>query len=220
MTLTVVVGASRGIGLELARQFSARGDEVVAVCREPGPDLEALGVELCTGIDVGDDTCGSALRAALGDRKIDILVHNAGMLTREVIGDLDFDRMLRQFEINTLGPLRIITALIDNLGRGAKVGIVSSRVGSLADNAAGGNYGYRMSKAAVNMAGVNLSIDLKPRGIAVFLLHPGYVRTELTAGNGNIMPDESARGLIAQIDRLDLGDTGTFWHASGEQLPW
>jgi NAD(P)-dependent dehydrogenase (short-subunit alcohol dehydrogenase family) len=103
---------------------------------------------------------------------------------------------------------------------GGKIGILSSRVGSMADNTSGGNYGYRMSKAAVNMAGVNLAHDLKPLGVAVFLLHPGFVQTEMTGGRGHIGPDESARGLIARLDALGMDESGTFWHADGSQLPW
>lgn len=220
MTLTVVIGANRGIGLEMTRVFAARGDDVVAVCRNTSPELEQIGVEVRTSIDVGYDACEAPLQYALKDRKIDNLVHNAGMLTRETLDDLDFARIRKQFEVNTLGPLRVVTALLENLQEGSKVAIVSSRVGSLGDNGYGGNYGYRMSKTAVNMAGVNLSIDLKPRGIAVFLLHPGFVMTGLTGGAGDVLPDEAARGLVAQIDRLGLDETGTFWHANGEQLPW
>jgi len=220
MTRTVVIGANRGIGLELTRRFSARGDEVIAVCRDTSVELERLGVEVRTSIDVGYDAAMAPLAHALDGRDIDILVHNAGILTRETLDDLDFSRMRKQFEVNTLGPLRVVKALLENLRQGSKVAIVSSRVGSMGDNGNGGNYGYRMSKSAVNMAGVNLSIDLKPRGIAVFLLHPGYVQTELTGGTGNVTADVSAKGLIERIDTLDLSDTGTFWHAQGEQLPW
>ena len=179
-----------------------------------------MGVEVRTGIDIGYDAAIGSLAHALDGREINILIHNAGILTREPFDDLDFGRIRKQFEVNTLGPLRAAKALEGNLKEGSKYAIVSSRVGSMADNGYGGNYGYRMSKSAVNMAGVNLSIDLKPRGIAVFLLHPGYVRTELTGGLGDVMPDASARGLIERIDRLSLEDTGTFWHAQGEQLPW
>ena len=217
---TVVIGANRGIGLELTRQLAERGDEVIAICRDSTVHLESLGVEVRTGIDIGYDAAIGSLAHALDGREIDILIHNAGILTREPFDDLDFGRIRKQFEVNTLGPLRAAKALESNLKQGSKYAIVSSRVGSMADNGYGGNYGYRMSKSAVNMAGVNLSIDLKPRGIAVFLLHPGYVQTGLTGGLGDVMPDASARGLIERIDALGLEDTGTFWHAQGEQLPW
>jgi len=114
----------------------------------------------------------------------------------------------------------VTKALLPRLSAGAKVAIVSSRVGSLADNESGGNYGYRISKTAVNMVGVNLAHDLKPLGIAVVLLHPGYVRTGMTGGSGHVDAAEAARGLIARIDASSLETTGTFWHAEGYELPW
>ena len=93
-------------------------------------------------------------------------------------------------------------------------------MGSLADNTSGGLYGYRISKAAVNMVGVNLARDFKPRGIAVYVLHPGYVRTAMTGGSGHVDPHRAAQGLIERLDNLKLADTGTFWHAQGHPLPW
>ena len=118
-----------------------------------------------------------------------------------------------------MGPLRVTEALADNLKDGSKVAIVTSRVGSIADNGSGGNYGYRASKTAVNQIGTNLKHELRPRGIAVALLHPGLVATELTGGRG-ISPTESARGLIERIDALDIENSGGFWHAEGYELPW
>lgn len=220
MARIVVTGANRGIGLELARQLAERGDEVIAACRSASPELAALGVEVHEDVDVADDASVARFAESLGDRNLDCIINNAGILFRESLDELDFDGIRQQFEINTLGPLRLTKALLPRLGDGAKVAIVSSRVGSIADNSSGGNYGYRMSKTAVNMAGVNLALDLKPRGIAVVLLHPGYVRTGLTGGGGNIDPEESARGLIERIDALALETTGTFWHADGSPLPW
>ena len=150
-----------------------------------------------------------------------MLINNAGILQPEVLGKDGWeDSVRRQFEINALGPLRVTLALSSLLGRGSKVGIVSSRVGSLADNSSGGNYGYRMSKAAVNMAGVNLAHELRSRDIAVFLLHPGYVRTGMTGGGGSKDASSAGGELIALMDRLTLADTGTFWHADGHPLPW
>ncbi len=128
--------------------------------------------------------------------------------------------MRRQFEVNSLGPLRVTAALRGNLGQGSKVAIVTSRMGSIEDNTSGGRYGYRMSKAAVNMAGRSLANDLKDRGVAVAILHPGFVRTEMTGHQGLIDPPESAAGLIARIDELTLETTGGFWHANGEIIPW
>jgi NAD(P)-dependent dehydrogenase (short-subunit alcohol dehydrogenase family) len=127
--------------------------------------------------------------------------------------------MLEQYRVNTLGPLRVTETLVDNLGEGSKVVIVTSRVGSIEDNGSGGNYGYRASKTAVNMVGTNLKIELLPRGIAVALLHPGLVATDMTGGQG-IDPVVSAQGLIERISELNLEKSGGFWHAEGYELPW
>ncbi|HJY83197.1 MAG TPA: SDR family NAD(P)-dependent oxidoreductase, partial [Candidatus Binatia bacterium] len=137
-------------------------------------------------------------------------------------GALDFADLRRQFEINALGPLRVTEALLPYLGPGSKVAIITSWVGSLTDNTSGGLYGYRMSKAAANMAGVSLAHDLKGRGIAVILLHPGMVRTELTKGMEGVFmePEEAAQGLLARIDELTLESRGSFRHANGAVLPW
>ena len=103
---------------------------------------------------------------------------------------------------------------------GAKVALITSRMGSIADNSSGGSYGYRMSKAALNAAGRSLAIDLAARGIAVGLLHPGYVRTDMTGGSGNVEASEAAAMLVARIDELDAAKSGSFRHANGEELPW
>ncbi|MXY65410.1 MAG: SDR family oxidoreductase [Gammaproteobacteria bacterium] len=219
MQKVLIVGGNRGIGLELCRQMSARGDRVFATTREPAAALEDLELDIIPGVDVGDDSSVARLAEALAGVKLDMLIHSAGILSRESWNDLDFNRIRHQFEVNTLGPLRVVSALRDNLGPGSKVGIVTSRVGSIDDNGSGGNYGYRMSKVAANMAGKNLSHDLGRRDIAVFLLHPGLVATEMTGRTG-IDPADAARGLIERMDRLTGSDTGTFWHAEGYPLPW
>ncbi|MEE8453516.1 MAG: SDR family NAD(P)-dependent oxidoreductase [Limibaculum sp.] len=143
MALAVVTGANRGIGLELTRHLVARGDEVIAACRAASPELEATGAEIAEGVDVADEAGVAALSRLIGERRVDLLINNAGILTRETFDDLDYDRMRRQFEVNTLGPLRVTRALAGNLGAGSKVGIVSSRVGSLAYNGAMSEYGTR-----------------------------------------------------------------------------
>jgi len=219
MNRVLVTGANRGIGLELCRQLSARGDEPIAVCRQSNKALEALNIQVIEGIDVTDANAARDLSSALASQPLDWVINNAGILSVDSLDNLDFDGMERQFSVNTLGPLRITSALLPNLPAGAKVGIVTSRMGSIEDNTSGGYYGYRLSKAAVNMAGMSLSRDLKERGIAVTLLHPGMVATEMTGGNG-IPPEQAASGLIARMDELELSSTGTFWHANGEPLPW
>lgn len=220
MATIVVTGANRGIGLEICRQLRDRGDAVIALCRETSSALDGLGVEVQEGIDVADDGVIDLLRSRLACCAVDVLVNNAGILTRETLEDLDFQRMRRQFEINSLGPLRVTAALLDNLQAGSKVAIITSRMGSIGDNTSGSRYGYRMSKAAVNITGVSLARDLADRQIAVAILHPGFVRTEMTDHQGLCDPPESAAGLIARIDELTLETSGSFWHMNGEPLPW
>ena len=219
MPKVLVTGCNRGIGLQLCTQLHGRGDVVIGVCRSASPEISDLGIRVIEGIDVSDGDDIDALAKALNGESIDILINNAGILRSDTLESLDYDVMLEQFRVNTLGPLRVARALLPNLHEGSKVAIVSSRVGSIEDNSSGNNYGYRVSKVAVNMVGTNLRHDLEPRGIAVALLHPGLVATDMTGGSG-VSPARSAKGLIERIDELDLENTGSFWHAEGYLLPW
>jgi NAD(P)-dependent dehydrogenase (short-subunit alcohol dehydrogenase family) len=223
MATVLITGANRGIGLALARQYAARGDAVIGVCRHASDALMQTGARVEAGVDVADDAAVAALAHRLADVRLDVLVLNAGILSNEVLGRIDgdaFQRMRRQFEVNALGPLRVAQALRDRLVDGAKVGIVTSRMGSMADNTSGGYYGYRASKAAVNAIGKSLAADLAPRRIAVVLLHPGYVATDMVGGKGDVSPEEAARGLIARLDALTPAQSGSFQHANGTALPW
>ena len=197
----------------------ARGDDVIAACRSASDDLAQLGVRIIENVDVSDGDSIKHLKDTLGDQRIDILVNGAGILREDKLGELDYDEMTEQFRVNTLGPLRVTEALLDNLRKGSKVIIITSRVGSIKDNSSGGYYGYRASKTAVNQVGMNLKHELLPRGVAVALLHPGLVATDMTGGRG-VDPKESARGLIQRIDELNLDNSGSFWHAEGYALPW
>ncbi len=220
MATVLVTGSNRGIGLELCRQFKERGDDVIAACRKSSASLDAVGVRVEPDVDVTDQASIDSLASRLGGLRLDVLVNNAGLLSRESLEDMSFERIRQQFEINALGPMRITVALLGNLHHGSKIAIVTSRMGSIGDNSSGGRYGYRMSKAAVNIAGVSFARDLRPRGIAVAILHPGFVRTDMTSHEGMLDPPESARGLIERIDALTLETSGGFWHANGEELPW
>jgi len=219
MANIVITGANRGIGLELARQYVARGDDVIAVCRQGSKELKALGVEVIEGVDVTSDESVTDLASALRGRHIDRLVNNAGVLERDSLEALDFGAIERQFRVNAMAPLRVTAALRHKLTPGGKVFIITSRMGSIDDNTSGGYYGYRMSKAAVNMAAKSLSIDLTDEGIGVFLLHPGMVSTDMTGHHG-IDVAQAARGLIERMDALDIGQSGSFWHQEGYELPW
>ena len=219
MATILITGCNRGIGLQLATQLHARGDSVIGVCRSANDELNALGIRLISGIDVGDGESVARLRDELDGTPLDVLINNAGILRADEFGSIDYDDMLTQYNVNTLGPLRVTEALQANLREGSKVAIVSSRVGSIADNGSGNYYGYRASKTAVNQIGTNLMHEFKPKGISVAILHPGLVATEMTGGQG-ITPEESATGLIKRIDDLTIESTGGFWHAEGYTLPW
>ena len=219
MATVLVTGCNRGIGLQLVTQLHARGDTVIGVCRQASDELADLGIRLIDGIDVASGESVAKLKTSLDGERIDVLVNNAGILRRDAFGELDYDEMRLQYEVNALGPLRVTEALAGNLQTGSKVAIVSSRVGSIEDNGSGGNWGYRASKTAVNMIGTNLMHELKPRGIAVALLHPGLVATDMTNQHG-VSPEDSARGLIERIDELSIENSGGFWHAEGYKLPW
>jgi len=221
MQLTVLItGANRGIGLALSHYYDSLGAKVIAVCRTSSQELTRLGGEIIDDIDVTSISSMEKLKQTLSGRTIDILINNAGILRSQSLGNLDMALVLEQFETNTMGPLLVVCALKDNLTKGSKVAFITSRMGSIEDNTSGGSYGYRMSKCALNAAGKSLAIDLKPQGIAVALLHPGYVKTEMVNFGGLISAQDSAKKLACRIENLSLENTGTFWHANGEVLPW
>jgi NAD(P)-dependent dehydrogenase (short-subunit alcohol dehydrogenase family) len=220
MATALVTGANRGIGLSFVKQLKARGDHVIAACRHETPELVALDVEIASGVDVTSDKSINLLAEKLKGKTLDLLINNAGLLAHESLEHLDFASIQRQIEVNAYGPLRVTQKLSGLLKRGSKVALITSRMGSIADNGSGGSYGYRMSKAALNAAGKSLAIDLSGLGVAVAILHPGFVKTQMTSGHGNVEPDAAARDLLARIEALNLENSGTFWHASGEVLPW
>ncbi|KZN37156.1 hypothetical protein N480_15285 [Pseudoalteromonas luteoviolacea S2607] len=216
----VITGANRGIGLAFCRQYSQQGYQVTAVVRQSSKELKALSVDIISGIDVSQETDVMALAEQLQGRKIDILINNAGIFSNESLHDMDFTRIEAQLAVNAVAPIRVTYALQSLLQSGAKVAMVTSRMGSIADNGSGAYIGYRMSKAALNAAGVSLAHELKPRGIAVALLHPGFVQTQMVNYAGDIGPEEAASRLIQRIEELNLANSGSFWHSNGDVLPW
>jgi NAD(P)-dependent dehydrogenase (short-subunit alcohol dehydrogenase family) len=219
MKIAFITGANRGIGLELTKQLIHKNYHVIAACRNSSPELDKLDCQIETSFDVGNDEKVKQLAHKLNGVDIDLLINNAGILASMDLKNLDYEGIRQQFEINTLGVLRVCENFIPHLNNQAKIAIVTSRMGSIADGS-GGQYGYRMSKTAVNMLGSCLAHDLKSQGIAVALLHPGYVRTGMTGKQGFIDADESAQGLIQRIEELNIQNTGGFWHADGTSLPW
>ncbi len=219
-----ITGANRGIGLEIARIYAGRGDHVVALVRRSSEALDEIANQVVTGVDVSD---AEAIHAGVGRvdaQRIDVLINDAGILSHQRFDELGSHEAQRaiheQFTVNAVGPLLVTHALADRLAQGAKVALITSRMGSIGDNDSGSNYGYRMSKAALNAAGKSLAIDLGCRGIAVGILHPGFVRTEMTDRHGHVEPAEAAEMLVARIDELDRSNAGRFLHANGDVLPW
>ncbi|WP_404464839.1 SDR family oxidoreductase [Vreelandella aquamarina] len=219
-SIVVITGANRGVGLALAEHYQQEGWRVIGVCRQTSDELESVADEVIEGIDVTQDDDIARLEAALVGHTIDLLINNAGLLRDDVLGDIEIDSLRQQMEINAYAPLRVSEALLPLMKKGSKIANITSRMGSLADNDSGGRYGYRASKAALNAFGKSLAIDLKPRGIAVAQLHPGYVKTRMVNFGGHISPQESATGIAACIKALNLENSGGFWHSNGEQLPW
>ncbi len=222
MPTALITGANRGIGLELTRQFKEAGYDLIAVCRQPSQALQALGVRIEKDVELTERASLENLAQRLGPVRLDLLVNNAGVLRPSSLDSIEsqLDDFRLQYEVNALAPLRVTSILLPHLKDGGKVVIITSRMGSMGDNSSGGHYAYRMSKAAANAGGVSLAHELKKRSIAVGLLHPGYVRTEMTGLNGDIGPAESAAGLFQRIEELTLETTGRFRHANGETLPW
>ncbi len=223
MANVLITGANRGIGLELAKLYAARGDAVTGVCRETSDELEDIADQVISGIDLTEPGAMDAVATIteqLLEGPLDILINNAGVFTNETLDDMDFDRIRTQLEINALVPLELTVALLPLMAEGSKIANITSRMGSIADNGSGAYYGYRASKAALNALGKSLAMDLKPRGIAVAQLHPGYVQTRMVGFSGDITPAQAAAGLAARIDELTLDNTGGFWHSNGQSLPW
>lgn len=217
----VITGANRGIGLQLCTQYLALGFSVIAIVRQSSSELEQLkGVRILSGVDMSNMTDIERLGEKLKGEAVDILINNAGIFSNETLANMDFSAIEQQIQINAIAPVRVTHALLSNLKAGSKVAMVTSRMGSISDNGSGAYIGYRMSKAALNAAGVSLAHELKSRGVAVGLLHPGFVQTAMVNYAGDISPELSAQRLIERIDELNMDNTGGFWHSNGESLPW
>ncbi|MEQ6917526.1 SDR family oxidoreductase [Halomonas aquatica] len=221
MASTVLItGANRGVGLALARHYQQAGWHVIGVCRSASDELAEVASRVIDGIDITREEDVARLAEALRDPPLDLLINNAGMLHDESLGELDFDAIRAQMEINAYAPLRVTEALLSRLDEGAKIANITSRMGSITDNDSGGRYGYRASKAALNAFGKSLAVDLAPLGIAVAQIHPGYVQTRMVNFGGLITPEEAAAGIARRIEALTLETSGGFWHSNGETLPW
>jgi NAD(P)-dependent dehydrogenase (short-subunit alcohol dehydrogenase family) len=221
---TLITGASRGVGLGLARAFQVHGWNVIATCRNPSgaAELQSLGVRV-EALDVTDFSATDALARKLDGVAIDALVANAGVAHRDTrLGGLDYDALRRVFEINTIAPMKLAEAFLPHVlasGQRKIVGI-SSSLGSIGGSSGSGNYFYRISKAGLNMAYRSLAMDLKPQGATVVMMSPGYVDTDFTRGvpGTKVSVQTSAEGLVAAIEVLTLADAGRFFRYTGEEI--
>ena len=219
MATILITGAQSGLGLALAKVYTQRGDNVIALCRQKSPELEETGTEMFEGVDIRDDTDVSGAAKKIGQRSVDVLINNAGILIDDDIGSLQLINIREQFEVNALGPLKIVLAFRECLRRGSFLINVSSRMGSIGDNRSGRDYGYRMSKAAQNMLTSNLARDLMRDGVTVIAIHPGIVATKMT-GHSGARPDEVADDMKNVIDKLSINDSGRFLDRYGAEIPW
>lgn len=226
----LVTGANRGIGLEFTRQLVARGDTVLATARQPeqAAALQSLAREhpdrlTIRPLDVTDPVSVAALGRALEGATLDVLLNNAGVGSESGrLGELDFDAIRHELEVNAYGPLRVVEAALPALLRGRTHVIVNltSKMGSIDDNRSGGSYGYRMAKAALNMATRSLARDLADKGVVAFVIHPGWVKTDMGGPHALITPQHSVENMLRVIDGAGPEASGRFWEWNGKEVPW
>jgi NAD(P)-dependent dehydrogenase (short-subunit alcohol dehydrogenase family) len=227
----LVTGANRGLGREFARQYAAEDWQVYAACRSPGSATELQGLAGESGgriqvleLDVTDTASVRAAAAAMKGVAIDLLLNNAGVGSPrdQRLGSLDYAAWAKVLDANTLGPMRVVEAFVENVAKSTlkQVVTITSGMGSIADNTSGGAYAYRSSKAAVNMVMKSLARDLAPRGITCIVMNPGWVRTDMGGPGGKISPAESIKAMRSVIAALQPEDSGKFLNYTGEPYPW
>lgn len=231
MTTVLITGANRGLGLEFCRQYAGAGWRVLACCREPETAGALRGLAdshpqlSLHRLDLGQLGQIDALAQELADQPIDVLLSNAGVYgdsARTGFGQLDYAAWRRVLEINLLAPVKLAEAFQLQLGLGSRKLIVAltSLMGSIADNTSGGSILYRSSKAALNAAMKSLSLELRPQGVGVLLLHPGWVKTDMGGPDAPTLPEASVAGMRRVIEAYRPGDSGRFLDFQGESLPW
>jgi NAD(P)-dependent dehydrogenase (short-subunit alcohol dehydrogenase family) len=226
----LITGTNRGIGLELTRQFAADGWLVIACCRNPdqADSLKELSEQYSAielhALDVTDYAQMTALSEQLNGRAIDVLLSNAGIYGPKslVFGNVDPEIWREVFEVNAIAPMMLVQAFVEQVAASQRklVGIISSKVGSIADNGSGGSYIYRSSKTAVNQVVKSLSIDLAGRGVSVLSLHPGWVMTDMGGPNAEISTSDSVAGLKSILQAAGPEQSGQFIEYNGAAIPW
>ena len=224
MTTIMITGASRGLGLEFARQFYSEECRVIATCRNPkkANELNAIGDIDVHSLDVTDDRSVANLADKLRGENIDILINNAGVIgQRDGFGRLDYDIWAETMDTNVFGPMRVAEAFRDNVMNSYKKQMIfiTSRMGSITE-AVPNAYVYRSSKAALNMAVKCLSAELEQLGLIAVLFHPGHVQTDMGGQAAPVTPQKSIEGMKNQIVALTHDDNGRFLSYDGHQIPW
>jgi len=221
MATVIITGANRGLGLEMAKQYAAKGWDVIGTAREPEKAKELAGIDSTTvmQLDAAEDASVEKFVQELGDRQVDLFINNAG-----IYGPSEFDRdkWLDLFNVNVLGPVKLATALKDNVAKSSdkKMVVISSQVGSIAENDSGSMMYYRTSKAAVNQAWNCLAQQWKDEGLTLAMMHPGWVQTDMGGENADLTPQESVEGMRSVIDGLTHDQNGKFYDYSGREIPW
>ncbi len=221
----VITGANRGLGLAFARRFSADGFQVIGTARQPDKavELRALGVRI-EQLDVTDAESVRRLGEAIGDAAVDILINNAGIGGGwgRLLKDVDIDEAERILQVNCLGPMRVTQALLPALHKGDRKLIVNitSMLGSIERNTRGGSYGYRESKAALNMFTRSIAAELEPHGFTCIAMNPGWVKTDMGGPNARLTPEQSIDAMVKVIEGLSTEHTGRFYSHGGDLVPW
>jgi NAD(P)-dependent dehydrogenase (short-subunit alcohol dehydrogenase family) len=220
----LVTGAGRGIGLALSRTIAAGGHRLIATLRDPAAAAHLEGVAArVLRLDAADIASIESLRAQAADEPIDILINNAGIsASGKAIEPLDHAELRHIMMVNAIAPMLVTKALLPGLRAGRRRIIVNitSQLGSIANNTGGSSYGYRASKAALNMLTRSLANELRPEGFTCIAVHPGWVKTNMGGDQAPLTPDQSARDILALIDRLTPADTGSFLAHDGSSIPW
>jgi len=223
MPTVMITGCDAGLGREFARQYDADGWSVIATHRSIENAIDGGDNIRNFELDVTREQHFTNLKEAIGSEAIDLIVSNAGIgLDIRKFGELDFDYVKAMFDVNTVGPLRLIERFLENIESSEirRIAVVSSRMGSISLNLSGGHYGYRSSKAGLNAMMHSAAIDLFPRGITVVNIHPGWVDTAGGGGGGALSAAESVAAMRGTIHRLGNHETGQFLNFNGTPLQW
>jgi NAD(P)-dependent dehydrogenase (short-subunit alcohol dehydrogenase family) len=226
MPTVLITGANRGLGLEFARQYAARGWAILACCRAPAEarELAAIRGAEVHALDVRDLDAIAALARTLKGRPIDVLLNNAGVYgpQKMTLGRIDYAAWQEVLAVNTLAPARMAECFVENVAASERklIACVSSKMGSIAANVEGRHYLYRSSKAALNAVVKSLSIDMRDRGVIVVTLHPGWVRTDMGGAEADLEIPASVAGVVGVLDKVGIADSGRFFDYDGSEIAW